>query len=222
MKAIRRIAGSLTAAAYLAGGGLPAVAEEERSETGSLLGRVQTVYPEWFKESFLEFADDVQEGLLLSREGQIREVLGVCRRPDRQRRIVILERSIGLGDLGHPDFQDVQVFPANQIQQEIQRAFESLEEHLQRVGRDVQVARQLGDRFALHDGERQFFLLHLLVFAGGGLVVLEFHRGSEVYHALSLPQHDRFLAGQVEQGGRLERAVTGIHEQVDLAEEDGR
>jgi thioredoxin-related protein len=61
MKAIRRIAGSLTAAAYLAGGGLPAVAEEERSETGSLLGRVQTVYPEWFKESFLEFADDVQE-----------------------------------------------------------------------------------------------------------------------------------------------------------------
>ncbi len=61
MRSIRQIAGSLTAAAYLAGAGLPAVAEEQRSGTGSLLGGVQTVYPEWFKESFLEFADDVQE-----------------------------------------------------------------------------------------------------------------------------------------------------------------
>ena len=52
-----------------------------------------------------------------------------------------------------------EVLLPDQVQQQVERALERLEEHLQRVGRDVQVARQLGDRLALDDGERHLRLL---------------------------------------------------------------
>ncbi|MET0085479.1 MAG: thioredoxin fold domain-containing protein [Sedimenticola sp.] len=37
------------------------VAEEKEKELGRYLGAKTTVYPEWFKESFLDFREDVQE-----------------------------------------------------------------------------------------------------------------------------------------------------------------
>lgn len=39
----------------------PLAADPSSPVTGELLGRVETTYPSWFKESFLEFADDVAE-----------------------------------------------------------------------------------------------------------------------------------------------------------------
>jgi hypothetical protein len=49
----------------------------------------------------------------------------------------------------HRDVQDVEVFLADQVQQQIQRPFEGLENHLEGIGRDVKVARQLDDRLAV-------------------------------------------------------------------------
>ena len=46
-------------------------------------------------------------------------------------------------DLGDRDVEDVEVLAADQVQQQVERAFERLQEHLQRIRRDVQVARQL-------------------------------------------------------------------------------
>ena len=43
------------------------------------------------------------------------------------------------GHARHRDVEDVEVLLADQVQQQVQRALEGLEEHLQRVGRDVQV-----------------------------------------------------------------------------------
>ncbi len=63
------------------------------------------------------------------------------------------------GDLGDRDVEDVEVLLPDQVQQQVERALERLQEHLQRVGRDVQVARQLGDRLALDDRERHLRLL---------------------------------------------------------------
>ena len=45
-------------------------------------------------------------------------------------------------DLGDFDVEDVEVLPADQIQQQIERPFERFEEYLERVGRDVQIGRQ--------------------------------------------------------------------------------
>lgn len=41
--------------------GVQAQAEPAATGPGQFLGGVQTTYPEWFKDSFLEFADDVEE-----------------------------------------------------------------------------------------------------------------------------------------------------------------
>ena len=41
----------------------------------------------------------------------------------------------------------------------IERAFERLQEHLERLRWNVQVARHLRDRFAVHDGEGHLALL---------------------------------------------------------------
>ena len=62
------------------------------------------------------------------------------------------------GDLGDRNVEDVEILPPDQIQQQIERALEGLEEHLERLRRDVQVARQLGDGLALHHRERHFGL----------------------------------------------------------------
>ena len=52
---------SLTAWVWLAFSAPLAVAEDAEPVTGDLHGRIHTEYPAWFKDSFLEFADDVEE-----------------------------------------------------------------------------------------------------------------------------------------------------------------
>ncbi len=61
-------------------------------------------------------------------------------------------------DLGDRDVEDVEVLPADEVEQQVERAFERLEEHLERVRRNVEVARQLRDRLAFDDGERHLAL----------------------------------------------------------------
>ena len=61
-------------------------------------------------------------------------------------------------DLGDRNVEDVEVLPADQIEQQIERALEGLQKHLERLRRDVQVARQLGDRLALDHRERHLGL----------------------------------------------------------------
>ena len=62
-------------------------------------------------------------------------------------------------DLGDRDVEDVEVLPADQVQQQVERTFERLEEHLERLRRDVEILRHLGDGLAIDDGERHFHLL---------------------------------------------------------------
>ena len=62
-------------------------------------------------------------------------------------------------DLGDRDVEDVEVLLADQVQQQVERTLERLQEHLQRIGRDVEIARQLGHRLAFDDGERHLRLL---------------------------------------------------------------
>ncbi len=55
------------------------------------------------------------------------------------------------GDLGDFDVEDVEVLAADQIQQQIERTFERLEKYFERIGRDVQVGRQLRERLTADD-----------------------------------------------------------------------
>ena len=47
------------------------------------------------------------------------------------------------GDLGDRNVEDVEVLAADQVEQQVERTFEGLEEDLERLRRDVQIARQL-------------------------------------------------------------------------------
>src|SRR6202034_1954227 len=49
-------------------------------------------------------------------------------------------------DLGDRNIENVYVLPPDQVQQQIERTFEGLEEDLQRLWRDIQVTRQMGQR----------------------------------------------------------------------------
>jgi len=46
----------------------------------------------------------------------------------------------------------------DQIQEHVEGPLEGLEEHLERLRRDIQVARHLGHRLAFHHGKRHFAL----------------------------------------------------------------
>ena len=62
-------------------------------------------------------------------------------------------------DVGDRDVEDVEVLPPDHVQQQVERAFESFEKHLQRLRRDVQIVRQLRHRLAVHHGEWHLDLL---------------------------------------------------------------
>jgi len=57
-----------------------------------------------------------------------------------------------LRQFGHLDIEDVQVMLANQVQQQIQRPFEGFQVHLQCIRRNVEICRQLLQRFAVQPG----------------------------------------------------------------------
>src|SRR5690606_17715176 len=63
------------------------------------------------------------------------------------------------GDLGHRDVEDVEVLAPDQVQQQVEWALERLEDHLQRIRRDVQVLGDLQHRLAVHHRQRHFLLL---------------------------------------------------------------
>ena len=50
--------------------------------------------------------------------------------------------------LGHGDIEDIEVVLADQVEQQVERAFKSLEVYLERIGRDIEILRQLGNRLA--------------------------------------------------------------------------
>jgi hypothetical protein len=55
--------------------------------------------------------------------------------------------------LGHRDVEDVEVLLADQVEQQVQRPLEGVEEDLEGVGRDVQIQRQLHHRLAVKAGQ---------------------------------------------------------------------
>ena len=65
-------------------------------------------------------------------------------------------------NLGNRYVEDLQILPADQVEQQVERPLERLEEHLQRLRRDVEVLRQLHQRRPLHDGERHLLLLRIV------------------------------------------------------------
>jgi hypothetical protein len=62
------------------------------------------------------------------------------------------------GDLGDGDVEDVQVLAADQVQQQVQRPFEGVEDDLQRIRRDVEILGDLQHWLAEHDRQRHFLL----------------------------------------------------------------
>jgi hypothetical protein len=63
------------------------------------------------------------------------------------------------GNLGDRDIQDIQIVLADQIKQEIKGPLEGFQDHFQRVGRDEQVFRPLGQRRTRNDGKTTIVLL---------------------------------------------------------------
>lgn len=63
------------------------------------------------------------------------------------------------GDLGDRDIQDVQILAADQIQQQVQRTFEGIQDDFQRVRRNIQILRDLQHRLPMHHRQRHFLLL---------------------------------------------------------------
>ena len=61
-------------------------------------------------------------------------------------------------DLGDRDVEDVEVLPADQIEQQIERAFERFENDLERIRRDVEILRNFEHGLAAHEGQRDFLL----------------------------------------------------------------
>jgi hypothetical protein len=70
-------------------------------------------------------------------------------------------------DIHHGDVEDVEVLLADQVEQQVQRPLEGLQEDLQRVRRDVQVLRQREQRLAVEARQR-----HLVHHLGHGRFVL--------------------------------------------------
>ena len=64
-----------------------------------------------------------------------------------------------LGDFRHRDVEDVQVLPADEIQQQIERTLEALQNHFQGIRRDIQILRHLQHRLAFDQRQRHFLLL---------------------------------------------------------------
>ncbi len=108
------------------------------------------------------------------------------------------------GDFRHRDVEDIDVLFTDQVQQQIQGAFEGFEEDFEGIRRDVQVQRHFHDRLAIDHGEGQLLL-------GSGLTVDGFYcRHLGLGHerrgiAATDADHFRLAVGQVDHGGRLDR-----------------
>ena len=72
-------------------------------------------------------------------------------------------------DLGDRDVENVEVLAPDQVQQQVERAFERLEDDFERVRRNVQILRHLQDRLPAHDRQRHFLLLRRRCEDGGAI-----------------------------------------------------
>ena len=72
------------------------------------------------------------------------------------------------GDLRDRDVEDLEVLAADQVQQQVERAFERIQDDLERIRRDVEVLRDLQHGLAMHHRQRHFLLLRV----GWGLGLL--------------------------------------------------
>src|SRR5690606_611048 len=83
----------------------------------------------------------------LDQHGRHQQILG------RQFEVVHADlldiRQILPRDIGHRDVEHIEILLAYQVQQQVQRAFEGFQEYFKRVWRNVQVGRQLEQRFAV-------------------------------------------------------------------------
>jgi hypothetical protein len=52
----------------------------------------------------------------------------------------------------HRNVEDVEILLANQVQQQVERALERLQDHFQRIGRDVEILGDLDHRLAVEPG----------------------------------------------------------------------
>ena len=77
-------------------------------------------------------------------------------------------RQVLLGHPHHGDIEDVEVLLADQVQQQIQRAFKGFEEDFKRVGWDVQVLRQRKQWLAVQASQRHL-IDHIGHGAAGGI-----------------------------------------------------
>ncbi len=64
-----------------------------------------------------------------------------------------------LGDLGERNVENVEILPADEIQKQVERTFERLEEYFECLRRDIQIARHLRHGLAVDHGERHLDLL---------------------------------------------------------------
>jgi hypothetical protein len=79
-------------------------------------------------------------------------------------------------DIGDGYVQDVEILAPNQVQEQVQRPLEGLEKHLERVGRNVQVLRNLRIGLPLDDRKGHLGLLHEVVRIVGGMAGIGFQK----------------------------------------------
>ena len=95
-------------------------------------------------------------------------------------------RHVLASDLGNRDIQDVEVLASDQVKQQVERAFECIEDYFQRIRRDVQILRHRQHRLATYERQRHFLLLRYLRKAHVGF------RSTD--GLVSLVGHDRSVA----------------------------
>ena len=81
--------------------------------------------------------------------------------------------------VGHRNVEDVEVLAPDQVEKQVERALEGLENDLERIGRDVEVARDLEHRLAIQPGDHLQLELLALDATNRRLGPVERHGGSD-------------------------------------------
>ena len=97
-----------------------------------------------------------QARLDLRQHRRHREVLGRELEPELLHQVDVFH--VLPRDRGDGDIDDVEVLALDQVEKQVERPFERLEKDLQRIGRNVEIPRQLDDRLAIHHRERHLLL----------------------------------------------------------------
>src|SRR5690606_14873446 len=87
----------------------------------------------------------------------------------------------------HGNVEDVDVLLADQVQQQVERTFEGLEENLQRIRRDVQVQRQLVEGFTVDQRQPQLLAWLDCIGLGRGWLHVRSKKGQRPVNGNSSP-----------------------------------